>query len=112
MRAAMQSEYGMTVSWVDDSARNTQENARNAARLLLAEGKRTVILVMHGFDVRRARGLFEEAGLRVVPAPTRPPTWGRPSVSDFLPNADALVTAHFSLYEMLALLREALRGPG
>jgi uncharacterized SAM-binding protein YcdF (DUF218 family) len=112
MRAAMQSEYGMTVGWVDDSARNTQENARNAARLLLAEGRRTVVLVMHGFDVRRARGLFEEAGLRVVPAPTRPSPSGRSSPSDFLPSADAIVTAHFALYETLALLREALRGPG
>jgi len=108
MREAMLSEYGLDVRWVDSVARNTRENARNAARLLQAEGKQSVVLVIHGFDVRRVRRLFAEVGLKVVLAPTRVPSGGPPSLQDFFPSAEALGTSHFAAYEVLALLRDVL----
>lgn len=109
MREALHREFGVTVQWEESFARNTRENAANVAKLLRAEGKRRVVLVMHGFDVRRARRLFEEAGLEVVAAPTQLSRWDALTVSDFLPSAVALQTSSYSLYECVALVWEAVR---
>jgi uncharacterized SAM-binding protein YcdF (DUF218 family) len=63
MQEVLQGEYGVPVRWTENLSRNTRENAVNAAAILNAEDKRRVLLVMHGFDVRRARALFERSGL-------------------------------------------------
>jgi uncharacterized SAM-binding protein YcdF (DUF218 family) len=107
MREALEREYGVPVRWADARARNTRENAANAARMLAAENKRRVVLVMHGFDVRRAKQQFEAAGLQVIAAPTQVPRWDDVEMTDWLPNPVALYTAHFALYEVLALVRDA-----
>ena len=109
MREALEREYGVTVRWSDARARNTRENAANAARMLQAENKRHIVLVMHGFDVRRATKQFEAAGLKVIPAPTQVPRWDDVEMADWLPNPFALYTTHFALYEVLALVRDALQ---
>lgn len=110
MRDALESEYRLTVRWVERQSRNTRENAANTARLLLAEHRRRVVLVMHGFDVKRAKQVFENAGLEVIPAPIQVPRWGELEVADFLPSAAALYSTYFGLYEMLALARDAMEG--
>ena len=109
MREALEREYGVTVRWSDARARNTRENAANAARMLQAENIRHIVLVMHGFDVRRATKQFEAAGLKVIPAPTQVPRWDDVEMADWLPNPFALYTTHFALYEVLALVRDALQ---
>lgn len=108
MREAFAGEYGLRVRWVENRSRNTLENAANAARLLHADGVKRIVLVTHGFDARRARGHFEAAGLQVVSAPTQVPRWDLLRIGDFVPNAWALGTSHFALYELLALGRELL----
>jgi uncharacterized SAM-binding protein YcdF (DUF218 family) len=108
MREALEEEYHIAVRWADDRARNTRENASQAAKLLGAEGKRKVVLVLHGFDVRRARRAFEDAGLQVVAAPTHVPRWDGIELQSLLPDARALVTTHYALYEALALVRDRL----
>jgi len=108
MREALEREYGLPVRWADALARNTRENAANAARILRAENKRRVVLVTHGFDVRRATRQFEAAGLEVLPAPTQVPRWEAPELADFLPSAGAVVTTHYAAYELLALGRDLL----
>lgn len=110
MREALAGEYGIAVRWVDNQARSTNENARNTARILSAAGVREIVLVMHGFDVMRTQRLFEEAGLRVVPAPTDVVRWSETGVGDFLPNPAALSRSYFALYEMLGLARDRFVG--
>lgn len=107
MREALEHEYGVPVRWTENRSRNTRENAVNSARLLNAERSRRVLLVVHGFDVRRAKGLFETAGLEVVAAPTQLPRRDDLEVADFLPSVAALTASHYSLYEILALARDA-----
>jgi uncharacterized SAM-binding protein YcdF (DUF218 family) len=106
MREALQSEYGVAVRWTEDRSRNTRENAAHAAAILSAEGRRRVLLVTHGFDVRRAKGLFEAAGLEVIAAPTQVPGQDSLEAADFLPSVVALATSHYALYETLALARD------
>jgi len=107
MADALALEFGVQVSWADDLARNTRENAANAAKILLPLGKRRIVLVMHGFDVRRAAHQFKAAGFEVLPAPTQMPRWGDPGAGDFLPSVGALYVSHYALYEFFALAREA-----
>lgn len=108
MREALESEYGVQVRWAENTARNTRENAVKAAALLQAEGRRRIVLVLHGFDVRRTQRLFENAGLQVTAAPTGVPRWDTPlGAGDFLPSVAALYTSFFALYEMLASGRDA-----
>jgi uncharacterized SAM-binding protein YcdF (DUF218 family) len=65
------------------------------------------VLVIHGFDMRRARAEFEAAGIEVVPAPTVIPIDGETSVFDFLPSISSLHGSYYALYELLA---NAVRG--
>lgn len=100
MRDVLEREYGVPVRWVEDRARTTRENAQFTAQLLRPLGVERVVLVVHAFDVRRARLEFERAGLSVVPAPTMIPRLAIVGVADFLPSAEALQSSYYALYEL------------
>lgn len=110
MKAALESEHGVPVRWMEDEARNTHENAQLSARILQAEGVKRVVLVMHGFDVPRAAAEFRAAGLDVVPAATQLPNHEPWRAADFLPSVFALGTTYWVLYEYLGLAAAHLRG--
>lgn len=79
------------------ASRNTAENARGTAALLARAGAgRRIVLVTSAWHMRRARLLFERAGLAVIPAATdheatlaraRVDRWSLPNL---LPSPDAL----------------------
>ncbi|MFN3567059.1 MAG: YdcF family protein, partial [Burkholderiaceae bacterium] len=100
MRDVLEREYGVTVRWVEDRARTTRENAQFTARVLRPLGIERVVLVVHAFDVPRARLEFERAGLNVVPAPTMIPRLAAAGIADFLPSAAALQSSYYALYEL------------
>ena len=83
MRDMLTHEYGVPVRWVEAKSRNTHENAVDSAVLLKASGVTLVILVVHGFDVPRARAEFEAAGISVIAAPTGHPARGADRVRRF-----------------------------
>lgn len=101
MRETLEHEFGVTVRWLEERSRNTRENARRTAEVLRPEGIGRVVLVVHSFDVRRARYEFEQAGLEVVPAPTLVPYFTVHGVLDFLPSASAMQVSYYACYEML-----------
>jgi uncharacterized SAM-binding protein YcdF (DUF218 family) len=107
MRAALEREFNVPVRWVEETSRNTHENARFSAAILKRDGVKRVVLVIHGFDIRRARAEFTDAGLEVVPAPTVVPHFAIASPLDFLPSLSALQGSYYALYELLA---NAVRG--
>jgi uncharacterized SAM-binding protein YcdF (DUF218 family) len=113
MRNALQQEFGVPVRWAEVKSRNTRENARFTAAVLLPEGVTRILLVTHAFDVRRARSEFEAAGFQVTPAPTvvRPRTPLPMAVADFLPSAKALQSSYYACYELLALLVRQVTPP-
>jgi uncharacterized SAM-binding protein YcdF (DUF218 family) len=102
MRAALEQEFGVPVRWAEDRSRNTHENAVYSAGMLKRDGVKRVVLVMHGFDMRRARAEFEAAGIEVVPAPTVIPRFAVATPLDFLPSVPALQGSYYALYELLA----------
>ncbi len=107
MRAALEEEFNVPVRWAEDRSRNTHENAQLSAAILKRDGVRRVVLVMHGFDIRRARAEFVAAGLEVVPAPTQIPNFSITGPLNFVPSVGALQGSYFALYELLA---NAVRG--
>jgi uncharacterized SAM-binding protein YcdF (DUF218 family) len=63
-------EWGIPASamLLEDSSRNTAENARFSAKLLRERGIREVVLVTSALHMPRALPLFEAQGLKVHPA--------------------------------------------
>lgn len=102
MRDAMETEYGVAVRWTEVHSRTTRENADRSAEILRAAGIQRVLLVAHGFDVRRASAEFSRAGVQVIAAPTVLANPAPDGVSDFLPSMAGLQGSYYALYEILA----------
>lgn len=103
MRNVLESEFGVAVRWVEDSALNTRDNAELSRTILEADGIHDILLVTHAFHMTRAVNEFERVGFRVIPASTKfrvkPPL----SFFDFLPSASALSSTARSLHEWLGM---------
>ena len=111
MKWALESEFGVAVRWVENRSANTRENAAESSRLLRphdADGIRRIMLVSHGFDMRRARLEFEAVGFEVLPAPTQVAVVRVASLGDVLPHVGALERTYYVSYELLALSVAAL----
>ena len=111
MKKALEEEFGVEVKWVEPSSRNTHENAVNSARMLRQAGIDSVILVAHGFDMRRAEAEFAAAGLKVMPAPTGIPNASYDNPLELLPSVGALQGSYYALYELLANTVRAIASP-
>jgi uncharacterized SAM-binding protein YcdF (DUF218 family) len=109
MHDALEQEFGVAVRWVETASRNTHENARKSAEILLPLGVKRIALVMHGFDVNRGRAEFGDAGFDVLAAPTQLAHPSIERVGDVLPHAGALQASYFALYELAARLVRPLR---
>ena len=104
MRESLENEFGVHVRWIDARSRTTHENAVLSAEILRREGIHRVVLVAHGFDMRRAIAEFAAVDIEVVPAPTGKHGDTRPTVLDFLPSMSGLQGSYFATYEILANL--------
>lgn len=101
--AHMAKENGLTFRWLDADSRDTAENAARTRALLKPAGVEHIALVTHGWHMPRSQKHFEEAGFRVLPAPTgliRP--LERPAL-EWLPSAHGLTATRNVLREWLAL---------
>ena len=104
MRQTLEREFGVPVRWTEDRSRNTHENAQFTAARLEQEGVKRVVLVAHGFDMRRARAEFTAAGLEIVPAPTFLANRQPLKPTDLIPSVGALQASYYALYELLGNL--------
>jgi uncharacterized SAM-binding protein YcdF (DUF218 family) len=104
MRDVLSQEFGVAPRWVDERARNTAGNAREAAALLQAAGIGRIALVTSAFHMPRAQRAFERAGLQVVAAPTGYFGYagGQFAWTHLVPSGDALRISYLALREMAA----------
>ncbi|MBS1144282.1 MAG: hypothetical protein H6R14_1688 [Proteobacteria bacterium] len=105
MAGILHDEFGVAVRWQEDASLDTAGNAALSAPLLKAAGVEKIVLVTHAFHMPRAKLLFEQAGLEVIPAPTAFLSHAHFDwlPSDFLPNAKALHTSYYALHEWLGM---------
>lgn len=111
MREALERDFGVRVRWVEAQSFDTAQNAGLSAAVLHAAGVDSVLLVTHAFHMRRARAAFEQAGMRVVPAPTAYSTRGPFSLHYLLPGIRGLQLGHQALHEALGLLVQRMHQP-
>lgn len=101
----LEREFGIPVRWRETQSKDTADNARMSAKLLHAAGMRRIVLVTQAFHMPRARRLFEDAGLEVIPAPTDFKHGREKALTplDWLPQARALYNSYYALHEWLGL---------
>ncbi len=109
MRDALENEFGIKVRWVEDRSRNTRENAEFSAAILGRDSIRRAVLVVHSFDVPRARAEFAQAGIDTIPAPTGIPSREIQWPGDYLPGIAGLTTSYYACYELAALAWQSAR---
>lgn len=107
-------EFGVTPRWQEEGSVDTAANAALSAPVLKAAGINRILLVTHAYHMPRAKMLFEQAGLDVIPAPTAfrdHPNSGHWLLTDFLPRAKALRTSYHALHEWLGIAWISLTHP-
>lgn len=109
MREFLVADFNVTPRWVEDAARDTQQNALFSVRLLKAEQIREIVLVTSDWHMRRAVTEFELQGMKVVPAPVTDYSPPDGMLSRWFPGAGALQDSRIVLYELLGNLVARLR---
>jgi uncharacterized SAM-binding protein YcdF (DUF218 family) len=104
MKTALEKEFGVPVRWIEPRSRTTHENAVRSADILRKDGIHRIVLVTHGFDMRRAAAEFEAQGLAIVAAPTGMHAATHDTVFDYLPSMAGLQGSYYACYEILANL--------
>jgi uncharacterized SAM-binding protein YcdF (DUF218 family) len=103
MKAALEGDFGVPVTWVETQSRNTFENALYTKKLLQADHITTVVLVTHAWHMRRALWCFERVGLHAIAYPV-PLTYDQSDrADDYLPNMRALQESYHALHEAIGL---------
>jgi uncharacterized SAM-binding protein YcdF (DUF218 family) len=100
-------DYGRPLRWVETESRDTRENARLSLQRLRAEGVTDVLLVTHGWHMRRALRAFEQAAdrsgvdIRIVPAPMGMAEESEQPVLRWMPSPAGHRRVHQSLREIM-----------
>jgi uncharacterized SAM-binding protein YcdF (DUF218 family) len=103
MKAVLEGDFHVPVTWVEVQSRNTFENALLTQKLLQPDNVNTVVLVTNAWHMRRALWSFERVGLHAIPYPA-PLTYERfDRPDDFLPSMRALEESYHALHEAIGL---------
>lgn len=98
-------EFGWPLQWQEAHSRDTVENAEASVALMKQHGVRRVLLVTHGFHMRRAMRAFERAiarqgaVLEIVPAPMGL-GWSE-GTGGWMPSQEGLMQTRWVLREWL-----------
>jgi uncharacterized SAM-binding protein YcdF (DUF218 family) len=109
MRAVLERDFAVPVTWSDDRSRTTYENAVYSAQLLKADRVASVVIVTHAWHLPRALWAFEQAGLKPLPWPAPRDFIRLRRIDDFLPSIAALHDSSFALHEMIGGVYYRLR---
>ncbi len=109
MADSLRQDFGIENVWLEDESRTTAENARFSCALLREKGIDSVFLVTHAMHMPRAVAIFEQAGLKVIPAPTRFYQSEGGWLLQLLPDAEAVVNSYMALHELVGGLWYTLR---
>lgn len=106
-------EFGRALKWAEASSRNTRENAERSVALLQAAGVTRIVLVTHGWHMRRSLLAFEQAiqqrggGIGLMPAPIGLARDESAAPLGWLPSGKGFQDTRNALREYLGLLAGA-----
>lgn len=109
MKAALETDFAVPVTWTEGKSRSTWENAVYTARLLQPAGVRTVVLVSQAWHLPRAIWAFEHVGIVALPWPAPRTAREDEQVADFLPSISGLRDTTYALHEMIGAAYYRLR---
>lgn len=105
MAQVLQREFMVPVRWQERRSRTTWENARYSRQLAIENKLQQVLLVTHAWHMPRSVYSFQQAGMRVTPAPTGFKSRDREhDALDYTPQAGALLASSLMLHEWLGLI--------
>ena len=100
-------EFGRPLKWIEDNSRDTHENALRTVALLKAAGIRHIVLVTHGWHMRRAQRNFELAAagaMRIEAAPMGLARGTELAALTWIPTTAGFTETRYVLRELLGLL--------
>ena len=99
-------DYAVVLRWAEAASRDTRENARFSLTLLQAEGIQDVLLVTHGWHMKRSMRAFDQEAARMgyavnlTAAPMGMAAPSGPNMLHWLPSADGYRRTNQVLREM------------
>jgi uncharacterized SAM-binding protein YcdF (DUF218 family) len=104
-------EFNRPLRWQEGESRDTRENAIKSVALLQKDGIERIVLVTHGYHMRRALGNFEHAAegsrMQILAAPMGLSAGGRLLAGDWLPSASGYDDTWLALHEWVGRLMGA-----
>jgi len=106
-------EFGRPLKWTETLSRDTNENAARSLTMLRDAGVERIVLVTHGFHMRRALAAFERAkqrsgtAMEVTAAPMGLDAPGRLRVLDWFPSRAGFSETSVVLHEWIGRLAGA-----
>lgn len=111
--AMLAEDYRLPLRWAEGRSRDTTENARYSVEMLRRDGITRIVLVTHGFHMRRALAAFRRATadggppIEIVAAPTGMRTPRPLLLSDLMPEPEGYRLSWIALHEWLGRLAGA-----
>jgi uncharacterized SAM-binding protein YcdF (DUF218 family) len=101
MKASLNEDFGTPVTWLEERSKDTFESAILVRQQLAPAKIDRIALVTHALHMRRARLVFEQAGFRVIAAPTGFSTMPPRGILNYLPSAQGLDLSRSALHEAI-----------
>ena len=113
MAELLREEFQAGEVWLEDTSRTTAENAFFSKNLLAQKKIDKVYLVTQALHMPRSVDVFQKAGLKVIPAPTKFEGGNllyKPlKLSSVLPSAGAIVISRIALHEIIGAIWYKIR---
>ena len=103
MARSLREDFSVPVRWLEEASNNTAENARDSAAILRPAGVHRILLVTDAMHMQRAKLVFAQAGLDVVPAPTIFNYTEPVRVVDYFPQSRWLQRTYYATHEWLGI---------
>lgn len=104
MQRILSEEFSVFKVKAEANSRTTAENAEFSSMLLRRKGFTTIFLVTSSIHMARARLLFEQQGINVIPAPTGLYRNSEINFQSFIPGGGNLSRVKKVLHEYLGIL--------
>lgn len=104
MAETLKGSLGVKPKWIEESSRNTWENALLSRKLLLKKGIDRILLVTHASHMWRSKAAFKAQGFELTPAPLGFKSRAPLTLLHFLPGAHAMSQVSTASHEIIGQL--------